>query len=526
VKRRASSLAVALLAAVCLLLNAASASAANSRLFPETGQSVRDAFLDFYDANGGVEIFGFPRTGEFPSNGHAVQYFQRARFEYWAENRPGEQVRLGMLGVELGKSRPPSVAAADPNRRYFQDTQHTIGGAFRDFWESRGGARIFGYPITEEMQENGRAVQYFQRARFEWNGENPPAYRVQLGLIGDEAIALGRVSVPANAAPKVAPAGAPPIPASAAGPGKLLVSTAQGGDFYLMDPNGENTALLGRGVDPALSREGTKIAFATNDQPNPGLWTMNVDGTGRALVYAGADVRGPMFSPDGTLIAFWERYLCTRILPGRKTVGDDCTRVKVIAATGGVDWLIPGQSAYASAPSWSSDGSRVLYKDEKTLSSASAKQDGRPLSPFEPRYATPAWSPLGSQIAVAFDMNHDHYEIGLVPDDGSPGVQLITQSPPFSNPPQTSLAPAWSPDGGKIAFVSDRDGALKVWTMNADGSNPVKISDLPIASNNSFERLVSWGGVPGQTILPQPAPAAAPTETPFSGPALRPAGRG
>jgi hypothetical protein len=514
------------LAVVLLVANTVTASAANTRFFPETQQTVRDAFLDFFDANGGLDIFGFPRTGEFVMNGHYVQYFQRARFEYWPENPPGQQIQLGLLAVELGRSRPPSTQSADPNRRWFPESQHSIGGGFREFWETRGGVAVFGYPITDETDENGRAVQYFQRARFEWHGENPVPYRVQLGLLGDEQIALGKVTVPTDAAPKVAPAGVVPIAPSAAGPGKLLVSTGQYADFYIMDPTGENAVRIGKGADPTISRDGTKIAYATNDQPNPGLYVANPDGSGRTLVYAGLHVRGPVFSPDVSKIAFWERFECLRIV-FRRNLEDMCNRVKVIPIGGGTDWLVPGQSAYANSPSWSGDGSRLLFKDEKYIAVASpSKPDegARPLTPFDPRHQTPAWSPLGGKIATAMDMNRDHYEIVLLPDDGRDGVQPLTQSPPFTDPPQTSLSPAWSPDGQRIAFVSDRDGVLRVWTMNADGSRPVKISDLPITSNNSFERLVSWGGTPGQPIpLPPPADPA-PTPPPFTSPNLRPGG--
>ena len=44
-------------------------------------ETVRGAFLDFYDANGGLDVFGYPRTGEVMLNGHTVQWFQRARLE-------------------------------------------------------------------------------------------------------------------------------------------------------------------------------------------------------------------------------------------------------------------------------------------------------------------------------------------------------------------------------------------------------------------------------------------------------------
>lgn len=513
------------LALVVFLSNAVTASAA-TRYFPETQQTVRDAFLDFFEANGGVDIFGFPRTGEFDMNGRYVQYFQRARFEWWPENPPGHQVQLGLLADELGKGRPPSNRPTDPNRRWFPETGHSIGGGFREFWETRGGLAVFGYPTTDEIQENGRAVQYFQRARLEWHGENPAPYRVQLGLLGDEQIALGRVTVPAGAAPRAAPAVVPPAEASAAGPGKLIVSTGHHRDFYLMDPNGENAVRIGRGVDPTISRDGSKIAYATNDHPNPGLYVANVDGTGATLVHAGMDVRGPVFSPDGSRIAFWQRFYCVR--PARpRNIEDTCQQVKVVPTAGGQDWLIPGQTAYANSPTWSPDGKRIVFREEKGLAIAWPDEPGRgarPLIGFEPRHQTPAWSPLGGKIAVALDMNKERYEIGLVPEDGSAGIQLLTEAPPFADPPQTSISPAWSPDGTRMAFVSNRDGELRVWVMNADGSRPVKISDLPIEANNAFERLVAWGSSPGQPIpLPEPA-APAPTPTPLVDPNLRPRG--
>jgi hypothetical protein len=510
----------ALLAALALVLAlGVSPAAAYERSFPETGQTVRDAFLDFFDANGGVDVFGYPRTGEFVFNGHYVQYFQRARFEYWPENPPGQQVQLGLLAVELGRSRPPSPQSADPNRRWFRETQHSVGGGFLDFWTARGGAAVFGYPITDEMDENGRAVQYFQRARFEWHGENPPAYRVQLGLLGDESLALGKVPVPSEAAPKQAVTGPPPIDPSAAGPGKLLVSTGIGGDFYLMDPNGANAVKLGRGVDPAISRDGNKITFALWDSPNPGIYVMDADvGSKPTLVYQGTNTRGPVLSPDNSQIAFYESYKCVRIVR-RQNIEDDCYRVKVVPTAGGQDWLIPGQSAYATTPTWSWDGTQILFKDEKALYVASRTQDAQQLSQFEPRYYLPAWSPLGGRVLVQFDANRDHYEVGVVPDDGSVGLQLLTQSPPFTNPPQTSLSPAWSPDGSRIAFASDRDGALRIWTMAADGTAAVKVSDIPLGSQNVLERFVSWGG--GPLVTPAPA-ASAPPPVPAGPTGLRP----
>ncbi len=77
-------------------------------------------------------------------------------------------------------------------------------------------------------------------------------------------------------------------------------------------------------------------------------------------------------------------------------------------------------------------------------------------SPVWMRY--PAISPDGSQIA--FSYKGDVYKVN---SDGGTAVRLTTLEAFDSNP-------VWSPDGKKIAFVSDREGGLKdIYVMAADG---------------------------------------------------------
>lgn len=68
---------------------------------------------------------------------------------------------------------------------YFDETGHNVCGLFLEFFETRGGIEIFGYPLTEQFVEDGRLVQYFQRVRMEYHPENDEPYKVQLGLLGE-----------------------------------------------------------------------------------------------------------------------------------------------------------------------------------------------------------------------------------------------------------------------------------------------------------------------------------------------------
>ena len=61
-----------------------------------------------------------------------------------------------------------------------------------------------------------------------------------------------------------------------------------------------------------------------------------------------------------------------------------------------------------------------------------------------------------------------------------------------------NVSPVWSPDGARIAYLTDRTGRWEIWVMNADGSDqqplfPNEINDqLDISYNFVDERVLSW----------------------------------
>ncbi|MBM4467747.1 MAG: hypothetical protein FJ014_19725 [Chloroflexi bacterium] len=162
------------------------------RYFQQTGFQVCNEFLDFFEKRGGVDIFGYPICNEIIEGGLRVQYFQRARMERHPGNPGPYKVQLGLLGSLLyGPPAPPVPkdlipSPSDPCARYFPETGQVVEGAIWEFYRTWGGLDIFGYPISPELMENGLLVQYFQRARLEWDPNTHDPCEVQLGPLGLE----------------------------------------------------------------------------------------------------------------------------------------------------------------------------------------------------------------------------------------------------------------------------------------------------------------------------------------------------
>ena len=83
--------------------------------------------------------------------------------------------------------------------------------------------------------------------------------------------------------------------------------------------------------------------------------------------------------------------------------------------------------------------------------------------------SSPAWSPDGRRIA--FESERDgNDEIYVMNADGS-GVARLTVNDAIDG------SPAWSPDGQRIAFDSLRDDNFEVYLMNADGSGVTRLTN-------------------------------------------------
>ena len=231
----------------------------------------------------------------------------------------------------------------------------------------------------------------------------------------------------------------------------------------------------------SLPEEDGKIAFTSQRDGQGEIYVMNADGSEQTNISNNPAFEShPSWSPDGTKIAF-----------GSNRDGND--EIYVMNADGSEQTNISNNPEGDYAPDWSPDGTKITFTSlrdgnfEIYVMNADDGSDVTRLTdnPFVDEF--PAWSPDGTKIA--FDSNRDideqtglhNEEIYIMNTDGSNPTRLTT-SPNFDG------IPDWSPEGTKIAFSSGRDGNAEIYVMNADGSNPTRLTTTSPAN----EFTSSW----------------------------------
>jgi TolB protein len=228
--------------------------------------------------------------------------------------------------------------------------------------------------------------------------------------------------------------------------------------------------------EPFPSPDGKKIVFEISLAGVYQLFVMNPDGSGQVqITQDAANHDTPAWSPDGRKIA----YVSDR--GGHSAiyvmdVGDlisGTTGQKPVAALAS-EKITDDKHEYIH-PSWSPDGSRIIYCSDDDLKPP-AKNDSDIFSiDLKTRQVTtlisggtntyPSWSPDGKKIVFRRMLGEMNSEVFVANGDGSEARNL-SQHPAFDG------WPAWSPDGTRIAFASNRNANYQIWIMKADGSEP------------------------------------------------------
>lgn len=268
---------------------------------------------------------------------------------------------------------------------------------------------------------------------------------------------------PVPATPR--PATAAPTPLTLTGPALIPDQTLTGViaypvfngtdyDLYLGQVDGSGTRLFrSKASQPAFSPDGTRIAFHSWELDTRGLMTMDLSGANLSLVTAYVEDQLPSWSADSSTIIF-----LTRRSGGRQS------RLYQVASSGDRgEVLLLGEGEYPTVGL----NDRLVFKGWGNTGfglqlTSLATDTPQAITEFETDTA-PALSPDGQKIAF-MSRRDGNWEIYTANIDGS-SLHRLTQ-----NPARDGL-PTWSPDGQALAFVSNRDGAWAIWAMTPAGQD-------------------------------------------------------
>jgi dipeptidyl aminopeptidase/acylaminoacyl peptidase len=229
--------------------------------------------------------------------------------------------------------------------------------------------------------------------------------------------------------------------------------------------------------DPHFAPDGSTIAFvvtAVDQKQNrrrSTIWTVPSDGSREAVAMTTApqSSNSPRWRPDGKAIAF---------LSARPAAGDGAdvrTQVWVLPLSGGEPRRLTDLANGVGAFQWSPDGARLAVVSRTGPSDELGKSpsDVRHYKHANYKFNDSGW----------FDDRRAH--IWIVDAASGRATQLTSGDEWNDSDPQ------WSPDGRRIAFVSDRTGKAfdeghntDVWVVDAAGGPLTKISDHETADNS------------------------------------------
>jgi Tol biopolymer transport system component/imidazolonepropionase-like amidohydrolase len=238
--------------------------------------------------------------------------------------------------------------------------------------------------------------------------------------------------------------------------------------IYVMNADGSDRRALTSGPfddrEPSWSRDGRRIAFSSDRSGNYDVWDVDVaTGAVRQLTRNPANDFAPAYSPTNSTIAFVSER-------------EDRRGVWSVNTSNGSEASLAPVAGAVSAPSWSRDGTKVVY-NVITGNRSELMLDGRDLTgdedvfPFRAQWTSP------TELIYTADGKIKKRAI----DGGAPATIEFTAAVSFTRTPYTSavrdhdsraerpargiMAPAISPDGTQVAFAALGD----LWVMPIGG---------------------------------------------------------
>ena len=246
---------------------------------------------------------------------------------------------------------------------------------------------------------------------------------------------------------------------------------------------GAKWTILDYARQPDVRSDG-RIVFDGTGGGRDNLWAINPDGSSPLAVSMHTEDSYPNWSPSSISVAFDSALQgdgVSRIyVQSDASVPEEPTLLRIdgrAAAGRFATWLPDWRIAFTGCDYWLGGANCGIWA---TASDGSSQ--GALLSSGGEDRATDAF---GSVLLYASPQK-GNWEIYALPLSGGQPRNL-------TNSPSQDAGAVFSPDGKSVAFISDRAG-WSIWIMNADGSNPRKLVDVPegFGTNWQEERL-AWG---------------------------------
>jgi len=254
-------------------------------------------------------------------------------------------------------------------------------------------------------------------------------------------------------------------------------------EIWVMDPDGKNQRQITRfnsiSIDPAVSPDGTKLAFSGYARGQPAIFVFSVDPLRDLHFYnQRTSVNAtPEFTPDG-------RQLIYASAPG-----DRCCRIYLANLDGSGFRPITSSSFIDVEPKVNpKTGSEVVFVSGRSGPQQIYRMnidggDIERLTPGEGEAGNPSWNPDGQFLAYAWTRGYAAGAWNIFTMNVA--SRQYTQ---LTHGEGRNEHPSWAPDGVHMAFDSTRTGRYQIYTMLANGTEVQQLTSQGINDRPAWGR--------------------------------------
>ena len=242
------------------------------------------------------------------------------------------------------------------------------------------------------------------------------------------------------------------------------------------------TAGPGYDYQPDCSSDGRWIIYSSYANDAIELWALNLETRQSWQLTSGGAVNvEPRFSPDGKRIAFVSTsyYKHFHIFIAQFANGELTDTKRLTGETrSDLPRYYYSEFDHEISPAWSPDGSEIIFVSNRGhvygtggfwRMKAEPGAEAREIHYEETTWkARPDFSPDGKRIVYASYLGQQWHQLWAMPSAGGDPFPLSYGD--FDN-----VSPRWSPDGARIAFISNRNGNTSLWTQEISGGSQNQI---------------------------------------------------